>query len=73
MKPTPEYRDNIVFPTGVIAEPDGGVKIYYGASDNCICLAESSIDELLDFCLNPRPYTHTAAPGFDRSVKSRHA
>lgn len=69
----PEYRDNIVFPTGVIAEPDGGVKIYYGASDNCICLAESSIDELLDFCLNPRPYTHTAAPGFDRSVKSRHA
>ena len=67
------YRDNIVFPSGVITEPDGGVKIYYGASDNSVCLAESSIDELLAFCLNPEPYTHPNIRKFDCKLKSKPA
>ena len=69
----PEYRDNIIFPTGVIVEPDRSVKIYYGASDNCICVAESTIDELLDFCLNPEPYQHPITKKFDGMLKSKHA
>lgn len=45
------YRTNVVFPGGLIAEPDGSVKIYYGASDTVECLAFSSVDELLQLCL----------------------
>ncbi len=38
---------NIVFPTGALVEGDI-LKIYYGASDNYICLAETSLKDLLD-------------------------
>ncbi|MPN17080.1 Beta-1,4-mannooligosaccharide phosphorylase [bioreactor metagenome] len=47
----PEYRPNVVFPCGMIPEPDGTVKIYYGASDICIALAEANIDDLVRLCL----------------------
>ena len=44
------FRQNVIFPGGLIAEPDGSVKIYYGAADTVECLAESTIDELLALC-----------------------
>ncbi len=38
---------NVVFPCGMIVEPDGRVKLYYGAADTCIGLAECRLDELV--------------------------
>ena len=39
---------NVVFPCGAIPESDGTVKIYYGAADQCMCLATASLEELLE-------------------------
>ena len=47
----PRYRPNVVFPCGVLTEPDGSVKIYYGASDICIAMATARIDQLVECCL----------------------
>ena len=36
---------------GMIAENDGTVKIYYGASDTVECLATSTVEELAALCM----------------------
>lgn len=41
---------NVVFTSGAIAEPDGEVKVYYGAADTCMCLATGRLDALVDAC-----------------------
>ncbi len=41
------YRDYVIFPGASILEPDGEVKIYYGAADTVECLATAHIDDLL--------------------------
>jgi beta-1,4-mannooligosaccharide/beta-1,4-mannosyl-N-acetylglucosamine phosphorylase len=46
------FRNNVVFPMGIVPEPDGEVKIYYGAADTVVCLATTMLDELIDFCLS---------------------
>lgn len=45
------YRPNVIFPTGMIPEKDGTVKIYYGASDTTVALAIAKIDDLVNLCL----------------------
>ncbi len=45
------FRENVIFPGGMILEPDGEVKIYYGAADTVECLAVSHVDDLLRLCL----------------------
>lgn len=44
------FRQNVIFPGGMILEPDGEVKIYYGASDTVECLATAHVEELLSLC-----------------------
>ena len=44
------YRDYVIFPTGMILEDDGQVKIYYGAADTAIALATASVGDLLELC-----------------------
>lgn len=41
------FVPNVVFPCGMIVEPDNRVKVYYGSADNFECMAESTIDEIL--------------------------
>jgi beta-1,4-mannooligosaccharide/beta-1,4-mannosyl-N-acetylglucosamine phosphorylase len=48
------YRNNVVFPTGMILETSGEVKIYYGAADTCMCLASARLDDLVALCSSPR-------------------
>ena len=48
-----------MFPTGMIvpdrddegfARPESPVRLYYGAADTCVCLAETTVARLLDEC-----------------------
>jgi predicted GH43/DUF377 family glycosyl hydrolase len=41
---------NVVFVCGAIVEPDGEVKVYYGAADTAMCVATAHMDELIDSC-----------------------
>lgn len=45
------FRTNVIFPTAAIAEDDGTIKIYYGASDTVIALATAKVDDLVELCL----------------------
>jgi len=42
---------NVVFPCGAIVEDDGTIKMYYGAADTCIAVAEASIDDIIELCV----------------------
>lgn len=67
MAPEGEERigdvSNVLFSSGWIADDDGKVFIYYASSDTRTHVAVSSIDKLVDYCLN------TPADGY-RSVTS---
>ena len=56
MAPQGEERigdvSNVLFTNGWIADDDGTVYIYYASSDTRMHVAVSSIDRLLDYCLN---------------------
>jgi len=41
---------NVVFPCGWILEPDHTLKVYYGAADTCIGLAEARLEDLIQAC-----------------------
>ncbi|MFH5183627.1 glycoside hydrolase family 130 protein [Paenibacillus sp. TAB 01] len=45
------FRNDVIFPGGMILEPSGEVKIYYGAADTVECLATAHVDDLLRLCL----------------------
>ncbi len=42
---------NVVFTCGAIETDDGKLNIYYGGADTRICLAQTTIDTLIDYCL----------------------
>ena len=42
--------NNVVFASGAILEPDGSLKVYYGAADTCICVATVSFASLMTRC-----------------------
>lgn len=46
---------NVLFSNGWIVDEDGTVYIYYASSDTRMHVAVSSIDRLLDYCLNTEP------------------
>lgn len=45
------FRNDVLFPGGLIDEGNGTCKIYYGAADTVECLATARIDDLVAFCL----------------------
>jgi len=67
MAPQDEERigdvSNVLFSNGWIADEDGKVFIYYASSDTRMHVATSTVDRLLDYCIN------TPADGY-RSSKS---
>lgn len=46
------FRNDVIFPGGMILEDSGEVKIYYGAADTVECLATAHVDDLLKLCLD---------------------
>ena len=54
----PEYVGdvmNVLFSNGWIADEDGKVFIYYASSDTRMHVATSSVERLVDYCLNTAP------------------
>ena len=45
---------NIVFSCGALLEEAGQLKVYYGASDSCICLGIATVDEVVQICWENR-------------------
>ena len=45
------FRQNVIFPGGMILEESGEVKMYYGASDTVECVATANVDDLIALCL----------------------
>lgn len=43
---------NVLFSNGWIADEDGKVYLYYASSDTRMHVAESTIDRLVDYCMN---------------------
>ena len=41
------FFPNVVFTCGAVADPQGRLVIYYGAADECIAAAETTVDDLL--------------------------
>ncbi len=70
MAPEGEERigdvSNVLFTNGWIADDDGTVFLYYASSDTRMHVATSTVDRLVDYCLN------TAADGYysDTSVET---
>jgi beta-1,4-mannooligosaccharide/beta-1,4-mannosyl-N-acetylglucosamine phosphorylase len=46
------FRNNVVFPMGLVIEDSGEAKIYYGAADTVECLATAQLDDLIQMCLS---------------------
>ena len=46
---------NVAFSSGWIEDPDGKVFIYYASSDTRMHVATSTVDRLVDYCLNTEP------------------
>ncbi len=44
------FRNDVLFPGGMILEDNGEVKIYYGAADAYECLATANINDLIALC-----------------------
>lgn len=47
---TDGFRNDVLFPGGMILEESGEVKIYYGAADTVECLATAEVGELVKLC-----------------------
>ena len=45
---------NVVFTCGHVVEPNGELKLYYGAADTCIGLATARVTDLVDACLQAK-------------------
>lgn len=52
---------NVLFSNGWIADDDGTVYLYYASSDTRMHVATSSIDRLLDYCVNTAPDGYRSA------------
>lgn len=50
---------NVLFSNGWIADEDGKVFIYYASSDTRLHVATSTIDRLVDYCMNTLPDGYT--------------
>ena len=47
---------NVVFTCNAILEENNRLRIYYGAQDTAICMAEAPLDEVVNACQTPYRY-----------------
>lgn len=69
MAPEGEERigdvSNVLFSNGWIADDDGTVFIYYASSDTRMHVATSSVQQLVDYCLNTPPDGYRSSASVD--------
>jgi len=58
LAPREEYErigdiGNVTFASGAIVEPNGEIRVYYGAADTAICVATGDMKEVIASCLSP--------------------
>ena len=58
------FRGGVIFPGGLVVEPDGTAMIYYGAADTVECLAEAKLDDLIEFCFSENQIKSNMNGGF---------
>ncbi len=46
------YVPNVVFSCAAIAEADGNIKLYWGAADTVMCVGTTTVERLLQHCLD---------------------
>lgn len=70
MGPVGEERtgdvSNVLFSNGWIADEDGRILIYYASSDTRMHVAVSTLDRLVDYCLNTPPDGYTSASSVEK-------
>ena len=59
LSPREEYErvgdmPNLVFACGAVIEPNGELKLYYGASNSCICMGTTMVSQIVAECLESR-------------------
>ena len=67
---------NVVFTNGWIADDDGTVLIYYASSDTRMHVAKTSIDKLIDYCMNTpedRLYSHLSVDTINQLIDKNKA
>ena len=57
---------NVLFSNGWIADGDGKVYIYYASCDTRMHVATSTVDRLVDYCLNTEPDGFTTTKSVER-------
>lgn len=45
---------NVVFTNGAVEMPDGTLNVYYGCADTRMALAQTTVNELVDYCLEAK-------------------
>lgn len=43
---------NVVFTSGAVVMPNGTYNVYYGGADTRMCLAQTTVDKLVQYCLD---------------------
>lgn len=62
---------NVIFSNGWIADEDGTVFIYYASSDTRMHVAKTTVDQLLDYCLNTpedQLYSHLSVAAINNLI-----
>ena len=60
---------NVTFSNGWIADEDGKVFIYYASSDTRMHVATSTVDKLVDYCMNTEPDGNRTGLTVERLMK----
>jgi len=47
---------NVIFSCGALLSEDGELRVYYGASDSCICMGAVPVEEVVAICKNGRAF-----------------
>ena len=60
---------NVVFTNGAVVDDDGRLLIYYASSDTRMHVAESTVDRMVDYCLNTPEDIFTSRGQVEQRIK----
>ncbi len=60
---------NVVFTNGAVCDDDGRLLIYYASSDTRLHVAESTVDRMVDYCLNTPSDSFTSQGQVEKRIR----